>query len=137
MIVQAATGAPTNPIDLGFGTNGQLYVLDFGTGAVFHYDANGSPIGAGNGLFLTLDSAFAPAGMAVGPDGNLYISGTDLNTADGQVLQYNATTGAFDKTFISGLSNPGLLAFTAVPEPASASLLTIGALLLARSKRRS
>jgi hypothetical protein len=48
----------------------------------------------------------------------------------GNFLRYDGTTGAFLDIFAScgGLEDPTFLVFTAVPEPASVTLLGIGAL---------
>jgi sugar lactone lactonase YvrE len=128
-VVQAATGGPTNPVDLSFGADGKLYVLDYGTDSVFRYNADGT----GQSTFITFDNEFSPANMAFGPDGDLYVSGTDFITAQGEVLQF-APDGTFDQLFISDLSNPGFLAFTPVPEPA-AGIALLAPLLLARRRQ--
>jgi sugar lactone lactonase YvrE len=129
-IVQAATGGPTNPIDLGFGADGKLYLLDFGTGSIFRYNSDGT----GQSTFITLNNTFTPAGMAFGPDGSLYVSGIDLNSGQGEVLQY-AANGTFDQTLISGLDNPGFL--TVTPEPDAAVVMLFGLFVLRRLRSPS
>jgi sugar lactone lactonase YvrE len=58
----------------------------------------------GNGLSV-------PRGMKIGPDGKLYVA----SFANGRVLRYDATTGAFDGVFVptgaGGLRNPDQLLF--------------------------
>ena len=82
--------------------SGSLLQLDPATGAVLH--AFSAPPG------------FALADMVVGPDGNLYVEAIDTTDFTGNILRYNATTGALLGTFIptgsGGLVSPGGLAFS-------------------------
>lgn len=132
-IVQAASGGPSNPADLAFGPDGKLYVLDIsGSGpAVYQYNADGSD----QSTFLTFASDFQPANMAFGPDGRLYVSGVDFDTSAGEVIRFNSN-GSFDDVFVDDLSNPGFLAFTPVPEPATATALLAAALIARRPRKR-
>ena len=65
--------------------------------------------------------------MAFGPDGNLYATGFNNN----EVLEYDGTTGAFIKDFVSGdsagLSTPTFLVFQ---EPATWFLAGISMMVL-------
>jgi sugar lactone lactonase YvrE len=132
-IVIAATGGPNNPGDLAFGPDGKLYVLDISSAdpQIFQYNSDGSD----QQLFGSLPADFQPSNLAFGPDGSLYVSGMDLDTAQGEVLKANST-GTQYSVFISGLSNPGFLAFTDVPEPATLGLLAAGSLLFVRRRSR-
>jgi streptogramin lyase len=132
-IVLAASGGPSNPADLAFGADGKLYVLDISSAdpAVYQYNTDGTD----QSTFLTFASDFQPANFAFGPDGGLYVTGQDLDSGAGEVLRYNSN-GSFDDVFISGLTNPGFLAFTNVPEPTGLAGMA-GLLLLARRRRRA
>ena len=132
-VVVAETGGPNNPGDLAFGPDGKLYVLDISSAdpQIFQYNADGSD----QQLFGSLPADFQPSNMAFGPDGSLYVSGGDLDTGQGEVLKANAT-GTQYSVFISGLSNPGFLAFTDVPEPATLGLLAGGLVLFVRRRSR-
>jgi sugar lactone lactonase YvrE len=135
-IVLAATGGPNNPGDLAFGPDGKLYVLDISSGSptLFQYNADGSDQ-VSLGAFPSL---FQPSAMAFGPDGHLYISGLDQGTATGEVLRADSTESSYS-VFISGLSNPGFMAFTNaanVPEPASLVGLGVGVLMVFSRRRR-
>jgi WD40 repeat protein len=134
-IVLAATGGPNNPGDVAFGPDGKLYVLDISSGAptLFEYNADGSNQ-VTLGAFPTL---FQPSAMAFGPDGHLYISGLDEGNATGEVLRADSAISSYS-VFISGLSNPGFIAFTnasSVPEPASLAGLGAGVLVLLSRRR--
>jgi sugar lactone lactonase YvrE len=135
-IVLAATGGPNNPGDLAFGPDGKLYVLDISSGdpTLFQYNADGSDQ-VTLGAFPTL---FQPSAMAFGPDGHLYISGLDVGSATGEVLRADSTVSSYS-VFVSGLSNPGFMAFTdvaSVPEPASLAGLGAGVLALVSRRQR-
>jgi hypothetical protein len=95
-----------------FGPDGNLYVASADTNAVLRYNgATGAfidafvPSGSG-GLNSPWDLAFS-APDASFPDGCLYVSSVN----SGQVLRYDAVTGAFVGVVASGLSNPGGLTF--------------------------
>jgi DNA-binding beta-propeller fold protein YncE len=99
-----------------FGTDGNLYVGNFGGNSVNRYDgATGEPLPAPGqtGAFFVppgsggLSSAH---GIAFGPDGNLYISSEGTN----QVLRYDGTTGAFLNAFVNrmGVGGPSGLFFS-------------------------
>ena len=63
------------------------------TNQVLRYDGNAQPTGpgaVGGGLFT-------PNGLAVGPDGMLYVASRD----GGQILRY-ALDGSFDRVFAQG-----------------------------------
>jgi PEP-CTERM motif len=83
------------------------------------------------------------AGLAFGPDGNLYVSSPGFTTTQpDMILRYNGTTGEFIDTFASGgaLKSPQYLAFmptaaAVVPEPATLILLVAGLAGLALARR--
>jgi DNA-binding beta-propeller fold protein YncE len=102
----AATGAPlpaaglagavfasgnglSDPIGIGFGPDGNLYVANYSPNTVVRFDGT---TGAGLGTFVPSGSGglTGATGLAFGPDGNLYVSSRDSN----QVMRYSGTTGA-------------------------------------------
>jgi len=126
-----STSGLNQPNGLLFGPNGNLFVANQGDADVLEYYANG-----------TFDTTFVspssgnlggPYGLAFGPNGNLYVSGQGSNN----VLEYNGTTGTFIADVLPGstptLDTPTFFALTptpassAVPEPASLTLLVVGA----------
>jgi len=131
-VVLAATGGPSVPLDLAFGPDDKLYVLDYSTDSVFRYNADGS----GQTTYLSLPALFFPNALAFGPDGLLYISGTDFNipsNLQGEILQ---VTNGIATPYITGLNNPGFIDFAPVPEPGTLACGTAAlALLLGRRRR--
>jgi sugar lactone lactonase YvrE len=87
-----------------------MYVVSIYTNQVLQYDAMS---GAYVGVFVTAGSGGinGPDGMIFGPDGNLYVSGSNGNS----VVEYDGTTGAYLRTFVAagsgGLSLPEGIAF--------------------------
>ena len=131
-IVLAATGGPSGPMDLAFGADGMLYVLDSegSQETVFRYNADGTS----QTIYAALPLSFQPAAMAFGPDGLLYVSGSDAfspSNLQGEILQIS--NDATITPYVTELSNPGFIAF--VPEPASLVLLCGGLFGLLRRRR--
>ncbi len=98
----------------GSATAQQLTVLQLAVGNLFggnnvlsYYGTTGSFLG----VFAAGDGLSDPEGLAVGRDGNLYVSSYVTN----QVLRYNGATGAFIDVFVpansGGLSSPEGLVF--------------------------
>lgn len=93
------------PTGIAFDSVGRGYVSQFDTDSVTRYSASGSPLGTfvspGSGGLNGPD-----LGTVFGPDGNLYVP----SFYSGDVLRYNATTGAFIDKFIAagsgGMSQP-------------------------------
>ncbi len=144
IIVQGASNPLTfnNGSDLTFGPDGKLYVLDTFSGdpRIVRYNADGT----GQSVFADFNSAefasevFQPANFAFGPDGALYVSGTNLESASpqsGEILRISSNGASFSD-FVTNLNSPGFLAFTAVPEPGSLSLLAAGAVLMMMRRRK-
>jgi hypothetical protein len=118
---------PVNPIDIAIAPDGEVYVLDTNTG-VLAYNSSGM-------LDRTVvdfsTSFFSAKGLSFGLDGELYISGSDLQSPSpaGQVLRYKID-GTADGVFVSGLpDDAGFMAFSPipVPEPSTWSLIVLGA----------
>ncbi len=128
--------------DLLFNGTTLLVSATFGSGGplwgskILAFAANGSalPDFASDAVHLN-----GPAGMAFGPDGNLYV----VNYAGGNVVRFSSA-GVYVDTFIANNPPSGrsiVFALDApvngVPEPASAALLGIGLLVLGlRLKKR-
>jgi len=83
----------------------ELLVSDPGANAVLEYNTDTR---AFRGIFASGGGLTEPSGLALGPDGNLYVGSLD-NT----VKRYNGATGAFIDTFASagGLRFPGGITF--------------------------
>ncbi len=81
-------------------SGGYLMVASYDNNSIFRYDE-------GTGVFVdqidpkNLANLKQPAGMVLGPDGNLYVSERQFMTSHQSVLQYNGTTGAFQSVFAS------------------------------------
>jgi glucose/arabinose dehydrogenase len=125
-----------NPIDVEVGADGEVYVLDANTG-VLAYNTSGM---LDRAVVDFSTSFFFAKGLTVGPDGEIYVSGSDSNSASpsGEVLRYK-TDGTPDGVFATGLpDDAGFMTFSSVPEPSTwaAGLLTAGALLCSLWRRK-
>jgi sugar lactone lactonase YvrE len=85
----------------------ELLVTNLGGNSVRRYDGT-------TGAFINLFGSGGlsdPEGLAIGPDGNVYVSSFNTN----EILRYNGTTGAFMGVFVSaglgGLGGPEDLVF--------------------------
>jgi hypothetical protein len=81
-------GGLTNIVDVGFGPDGRLYVLEiaanaipnFTTGALLRIEAN-------NSITPIAQNLNAPGGFAFGPDGAAYVSVNSTNPSTGMVVR--------------------------------------------------
>jgi streptogramin lyase len=102
--VAPGSGGLSSPHGMTWGPDGHLYVASFGNGAVMRYDgATGDPLrgpdgAVGSAQFVTPGSGglTQSAGVAFGPDGNLYVSSLNGD----RVLRYDGATGAFIGQFV-------------------------------------
>ena len=122
--------------DVAVNEGGSLFVLDVLPAASGVYR-----VSLADGSFQKIidysTSSFYAADMVLGPDGNLYISGMDSSTADGQVLRYG-TDGSGGSPFIDlGINaNPSTILFAPVPEPSTLALASLAGLAALLGLRR-
>lgn len=132
--VNTDSGVFTSATGVGVGTNGTLYVLDnsAANGAVFTLDpASGSV----QKLIDFSTNSFTPNQMVVGPDGNLYLSGMDSSTGDGELRLYSENgTGGNVFADLGLNANPTYFAFA--PEPSALSLSLVAGFMFAGFCRR-
>ncbi|MEW5939230.1 MAG: HYR domain-containing protein [Chloroflexota bacterium] len=95
MDVFASGGGLDYPIDMIFGSDGNLYVSGYYSDAVHRY--NGTT-GAFMDVFASGGGMDGPIGVAFGMDGNLYVSSRNPEA----ILRYNGSTGSFIGVFASG-----------------------------------
>ena len=94
VFVAAQNGTGRQFVDLAFRGEDHLLVVDFEKG-VLRFDARS---GQFLGVFIpTGDELVTPSGIAVGPDGNLYVSSREANV----VLRFDGSTGQYMDTFVS------------------------------------
>jgi hypothetical protein len=81
----------TNIIDITWGPDGYLYVLEIATNSLLSGDLTGAlkryDPSSGTTEILASDGLFAPGGLAFGPDGALYVSNNSILPGVGQVLR--------------------------------------------------
>jgi hypothetical protein len=97
---------------MGQASAAEYLVADRATNRILRYDAaNGNAIGAlVDDNLATNGGLFLPTAMAYGFGGDLFVTSINLTTGSGEILRYDAATGAFKETFASGLVGPaGLL----------------------------
>lgn len=102
-------GNITTPFDFLFAPGGTLLISEFLNNRIQRYDpATGQSLG-------TFASVTQPFGMALGPDGDLYVSTNTMILAregnEGRVLRFDVNTGALKEAFVSNLSYAGYLTF--------------------------
>jgi len=88
---EVAFGGFTNIIDLAFGSDGSLYVLEIARAAIPNFGAGGrlvriAPDGTQTNI-VSGSPLFAPGGIAVGTDGALYVTNRSTSPTVGEVLK--------------------------------------------------
>lgn len=135
--VTPGSGGLQRGFALQFLPDGDLLVANGAVpGNILRYDGM---TGTSLGVFVTGNGLSLPGGMAIGPDGLLYVASTLGNS----ILRFNVTTGGFVDTFVSSTAGgqPRYIAFTPtpIPEPSSlmlASLAGMGLKLMRRSRHK-
>ncbi len=121
--VAPGSGGLTNALALQFLPDGSLLASNVGTvpGNILHYDGT---TGAFLGVFASGNGLSVPYGMAIGPDGLLYVASKFTDS----ILRFNATTGGFVDTFVAMTAGhaPTFIAFTPTPIPEPPSLVLAG-----------
>jgi len=110
---------------------GYLYVTSLLNGRIVRFDVSNPTLSE---IFVdpALDGsplAF-PSDMAIAPDGNLLVTSLGSGAFDsGQILKYNIGSGEYMGVFAQGggLTVPGQMMFTAVPEPSALAMGMAGA----------
>lgn len=80
----------TNIIDVAFGPDGKLYVLEIAANSLLSDDLTGALIrvnGDGSHTTVAMDGLVAPAGLAFGPDGAAYVSNFGIFPDMGEVVR--------------------------------------------------
>ena len=96
--IAAGVGGLTNPDDLTYGPDGNLYVSSSAnntTGQILRYHGQ---TGAFIDVFAQGGGMARPYGSAFGPDGHLYVA----SFRSDQILKYNGATGAYMSVFAQG-----------------------------------
>lgn len=111
-----ASAGVVYPTGIAVGPDGNIYVSSSATGSILHFDGQTgaplpSPVPMGSaGLFAFLQTA-APAQLAFGPDGNLYVSEFFGPTVRAYDAHAGATFGQRLADAATGLTSAGGLAF--------------------------
>jgi sugar lactone lactonase YvrE len=117
--IPAGSAAGTTPTSIGsnfiepsataFDANGNLYIADFSADEVVEIpNVNGALVPASQSTLISATAVFEgmplnkPSGLAVGPDGRLYIS--DLGNS--RVISYDLVTGQAAVPIVTGLKDP-------------------------------
>ncbi len=108
VFVSAGSGGLNYPRAVTFGSDGSLYVTSSRTSSILRYQgplasSPGAPLpapGQSGATFVAPSSGglLSPIYAIFGPDGNLYVDGSQTVG----ILRYNGTTGAFIDTFVPG-----------------------------------
>jgi streptogramin lyase len=102
------------PHSVALGPDGYLYVLD--TSATGGVDRLNPTNGASDKIVDYSIVDFQAYDLAIGLDGKIYVSGQDLDTAEGEILQYNLDGSGGHVAIDAGFgTSPGFMAFAPSP----------------------
>lgn len=128
----------TNVLDIDFGPDGSLFVLEMFTNGLLSGDPTGALIKVapdGTRTTIASDGLVAPTGMTVGPDGSIYVSNFGVfpgsGQPNGQVVRISMTPTGVSLTGFGGETSSSLNVVALIP---GALLLVAGAALLWRRK---
>ena len=83
----------TNIIDLAFGPDGSLWVLEFAHNGLMSGDPSGAllrvPAGGGQPTLVTSDGLMAAGAVAVSDDGTVYVTTGSLAPGGGSIVTLN------------------------------------------------
>jgi hypothetical protein len=107
-------------IGLAFDSSGNLYATDYGYGTIEKFDSSGNRSTFASGLYSM--------GLAFDSSGNLYAAEYDYGTIEKFDSSGNRSI------FASGLNSPMFVAVQPIPEPATAIIMALGAVMLKRRR---
>jgi len=100
-----SAGGTTGPVNYSIAVDPALIVTSYVTNAVYEFDANNGALLATLVAPNSQSILMGPAGVTIGPDGNLYITGEGYNgssfTGPYNICEYNFSTHTLS-TFITG-----------------------------------
>ncbi|MEX0926401.1 MAG: ScyD/ScyE family protein [Dehalococcoidia bacterium] len=94
----------TNIIDLAFGQDGSLYVLEIAANSLISEDMTGALIRVssdGSQEVIASEGLVAPAGLTSGPDGALYVSNCGVCPGEGEVVRIDIGVEPTDAELIN------------------------------------
>jgi hypothetical protein len=146
-IFAGATTGPTGGMDLTINSGGQLAPNTQYQISIYSFDSGSTPLpqprtaqwlDGNNGNALVTNTAFSGATLPTS-DGQYKFTGVALTDASGNLLLKGRDTTGFEPTTAAAVS-PGVFLngfeINVVPEPASLGFVALGALGMARSRRR-
>ncbi len=103
LLVPVADGL-TNIVDLAFGPDGSLFALEIDSNGLFTPGGSGAlfKIGADGSKTLLFDGLVAPTGLAIGANGNFYISTNGTSPMAGSVMRLEPGAAASGAASVLG-----------------------------------
>lgn len=87
--LSVVAGGLTHIIDVAFGADGTLFALEFDSNGLLNEGSNGAlySIGLDGSSKLLFDDLVNPTGLAIGTNGDLFVSNNGLSPGEGSVVQ--------------------------------------------------